>query len=142
MLVQLTTDGIPKLHCPVCNKALISLNGYVKHVKKHEPPGGFICRYCEARFCSEEELKKHRDEVHTIITCRRCKDDNITFTNENDYREHISTVHGGVDRDLFICAKCGAEYKTVEPYKRHVETDCGTKKPWQCDECPMAFVTK
>lgn len=140
MMVQLTTDGVPKLHCPICNKALVSLNGYVKHLKKHEPPGGFFCRYCDARFCSDDELKKHRDEVHTTIACRICKE--ITFTNEEDYREHIRVVHEGIDREILKCEKCGAEYKTLEPFKRHQENQCGTIKPHKCDECEMAFYTK
>ncbi|KAM7350940.1 zinc finger protein 30C isoform 2-T2 [Cochliomyia hominivorax] len=140
MLVKLSTDGVPKLFCPVCNKALVSLAGYVKHVKKHEPPGGFLCRYCEARFCSEEDLKKHRESEHTTIACRLCKD--VTFTNEDDYRVHIRDIHQGVDRELFTCEKCGATYKTIDPYRRHMDTECGRIKPFKCDKCPMAFVTK
>ncbi|XP_067620513.1 gastrula zinc finger protein xFG20-1 [Eurosta solidaginis] len=140
MLVQLTTDGVPKLHCPVCNKAMVSLNGYVKHVKKHEPPGGFLCHYCDERFCSEEAQKKHRDEVHTIISCRLCP--GVTFTNEEDYREHIRALHNGVDRHMLKCDKCGAEYKTLIPFKRHMDTECGKVKPYKCDECELSFVTK
>uniref|UniRef100_A0A0A1XK82 Zinc finger protein 665 n=3 Tax=Zeugodacus cucurbitae TaxID=28588 RepID=A0A0A1XK82_ZEUCU len=140
MLVQLTTDGVPKLHCPVCDKALVSLSGYVKHVKKHEPPGGFLCRYCDDRFCSEEELKKHRDNVHTTIVCRLCTA--VTFTNESDYREHIRVIHNGIDREMLKCDKCGAEYKTIYPFKRHIETECGKIKPHKCEQCAMTFVTK
>uniref|UniRef100_A0A1I8PFN3 C2H2-type domain-containing protein n=1 Tax=Stomoxys calcitrans TaxID=35570 RepID=A0A1I8PFN3_STOCA len=140
MLVKLSTEGVPKLFCPICNKALISLHGYVKHVKKHEPPGGFLCRFCEARFCSDEELKKHRETEHTTIACRLCKD--TTFTNEEEYRTHIRDIHKGVDRQLYNCEKCGAAYKTIEPYRRHIENDCGSIKPFKCDLCPMAFVTK
>ncbi|XP_036321592.1 uncharacterized protein LOC118735754 [Rhagoletis pomonella] len=140
MLVHLTTDGVPKLHCPICDKALVSLSGYVKHVKKHEPPGGFICRYCDGRFCSDDELKKHRAEVHTTIICRLCTE--VTFTNENDYREHIRILHDGIDREMFKCDKCGAVYKTLYPFKRHMETECGTIKPYKCEQCSMSFVTK
>uniref|UniRef100_A0A1A9Z9G2 C2H2-type domain-containing protein n=1 Tax=Glossina pallidipes TaxID=7398 RepID=A0A1A9Z9G2_GLOPL len=141
MLVKLSTgDGVPKLFCPICNKALTSLNGYVKHVKKHESPGGFFCRYCEARFCTDEDLKRHRDTIHVTIACRLCK--NTTFTNEGEYRIHIRDVHKGVDRELFKCDKCGAEYKTIDPYRRHISTECGTKKPYKCEQCSMTFVTK
>lgn len=140
MLVKLSTEGVPKLYCPICNKALISLNGYVKHVKKHEPPGGFLCRFCDARFCSDEELKKHRETQHTTIACRLCTD--TFFTNEEDYRTHIRDVHNGVDRQLYNCEKCGAAYKTLEPYRRHIDNDCGTIKPFKCPQCPMSFVTK
>ncbi|XP_073824106.1 zinc finger protein 30C isoform X2 [Musca autumnalis] len=141
MMVKISaSDGVPKLFCPVCNKALTSLQGYVKHVKKHEPPGGFMCRFCSARFCSEDELKKHRDTHHTTIACRLCKD--TFFLNEADYRDHIRDVHQGVDRELYKCEKCGAAYKTLEPYRRHIETDCGAIKPFKCDKCPMAFMTK
>ncbi|XP_065357906.1 zinc finger protein 699 [Calliphora vicina] len=140
MLVKLSTDGVPKLFCPICNKALVSLAGYVKHVKKHDPPGGFICRYCDSRFCSDEELKKHRETEHTTIACRLCKD--TTFTNEDDYRSHIRDIHQGVDREIFTCEKCGAAYKTIDPYRRHMETECGRIKPYKCDKCQLAFVTK
>ncbi|XP_001356360.4 zinc finger protein 91 [Drosophila pseudoobscura] len=98
MLVEITTDGVPKLHCPVCNKALISLAGYVKHVKKHQPPGGFQCRQCDVRYCHEEELSQH---VKT---------------------EHASTAED--ERNRFVCDKCGTEYKYLEAYKRHCKTKC------------------
>lgn len=140
MMVKLSTENGAKLMCHFCNKALASLTGYVKHIKKHEPPGGFLCRYCDARFCSDDELKQHRNAQHTTIVCRLCKD--TTFTSEADYRTHIRTMHNGIDRELFKCVKCGAEYKTIEPFRRHMTTECGTVKPHKCDECSMSFMTK
>jgi len=105
LLVEITTDGIPKLHCPVCNKALVSLAGYVKHVKKHQPPGGFECRHCDARFCHEEELTQHAKDEHGV-----------------------TGAVAGQERKPFVCEKCGAEYKYQEAYRRHCRTKCGEEK--------------
>ncbi|XP_020800489.1 zinc finger protein 568 [Drosophila serrata] len=123
LLVEITTDGIPKLHCPVCNKALVSLAGYVKHVKKHQPPGGFECRSCDARFCHEEELTKHAKDEHG---------------------ETASVA--GQERKPFVCEKCGAEYKYQEAYRRHCRTKCGEEKPpkeetrpVECSSCYTRF---
>lgn len=107
MLVEITTDGIPKLHCPVCNKALISLAGYVKHVKKHEPPGGFRCRNCELTFCHEEQLKEHLRIAHNAyIECRLC---HSLFGSEVEHEAHIEEAHQErkfnvtQDQELFKC---------------------------------------
>ncbi|XP_023032309.2 oocyte zinc finger protein XlCOF7.1 [Drosophila willistoni] len=104
MLVEITTDGIPKLHCPVCNKALVSLAGYVKHVKKHEPPGGFQCRYCEVCYCHEDLLQDHVKAEH-----------------------HDVAASQDGERKTYVCNKCGAEYKYLESYKRHCNK-CGPNK--------------
>ncbi|XP_017121085.1 zinc finger protein 768 isoform X1 [Drosophila elegans] len=114
LLVEITTDGVPKLHCPVCNKALVSLAGYVKHVKKHQPPGGFECRHCDARFCSEEELTQHAKDEHGI-----------------------TGAAAGQERKPFVCEKCGAEYKYQEAYRRHCRTKCGEEKPSMEESRPM-----
>lgn len=123
LLVEITTDGIPKLHCPVCNKALVSLAGYVKHVKKHQPPGGFECRHCDARFCHEEELTQHAKDEHGV-----------------------TGAVAGQERKPFVCEKCGAEYKYQEAYRRHCRTKCGEEKlpreesrPMECKCCYTRF---
>ncbi|XP_055908850.1 zinc finger protein 665 [Eupeodes corollae] len=140
MMVQITTDKSgPKLVCPVCDKALVSLNGYVKHMKKHEPPGGYLCNYCDDRFCLEDHLKKHKDEKHKILACQICHE---TFDSPQDYRNHIQDIHKGVDRRMIKCEKCGMEFKTAQAAKRHNETQCGQIKPHPCDQCKMAFYTK
>ncbi|XP_055849283.1 zinc finger protein 665 [Episyrphus balteatus] len=140
MMVQITTDKTgPKLVCPVCDKALVSLNGYVKHMKKHEPPGGYLCNYCDERFCLEDHLKKHKDEKHKVLACQIC---HATFDSAQEYRIHINEVHQGVDRRMIKCEKCGMEFKTAQAAKRHTETQCGQIKPHPCDQCDMAFYTK
>ncbi|XP_017954507.1 zinc finger protein 239 isoform X3 [Drosophila navojoa] len=123
MLVEITTDGIPKLHCPVCNKALISLAGYVKHVKKHEPPGGFRCRYCELTFCHEEQLKEHLRVTHSAyIECRLC---HSLFGSEVEHEAHIEEAHQerkfnvSQDQELFKCELCGKSFADRESSAKH-----------------------
>ncbi|XP_017105519.1 zinc finger protein 493 [Drosophila bipectinata] len=123
LLVEISTDGVPKLHCPVCNKALFSLAGYVKHVKKHQPPGGFECRQCDARYCSEEELTQHTKD------------------------EHPDSGSAQEDKP-YVCDKCGVEYMYQEAYRRHCRTKCGEEKlsreesrPVECQCCSTRFST-
>lgn len=101
MLVEITTDGVPKLHCPVCNKAWISLAGYVKHVKKHEPPGGFVCSYCDAQYCHEEELKQHLKDNHAAFKCNQCVGDEVRFNNKAELDAHVEEAHQ--DRKFNVC---------------------------------------
>ncbi|KAH8404948.1 hypothetical protein KR222_011492, partial [Zaprionus bogoriensis] len=103
MLVEITTDGIPKLHCPVCNKALISLAGYVKHVKKHEPPGGFVCNYCDAHYCREEQLKEHVQANHSDYSCRLCAGGGaeVRFSSKTELEAHTEEAHQ--DRKFNVC---------------------------------------
>lgn len=133
-----------KLICPVCNNRFVVINAYLNHIRKHDPPGGFHCRYCEASFCAQGALKQHCRDQHMAIACRMCKetDTAVTFNNETEYRNHIRDEHNGLDRVLLKCGKCGIAYKTLEPYRRHLETACGTIKPYKCDQCFMTFMTK
>lgn len=133
-----------KHHCPICDKAFVAINSYKNHIRKHDPPGGFECRYCDERFCTEPSLKQHCAEQHMTIACRLCKDNAAlaTFNDENEYRKHIRDKHNGLDRQLLQCEKCGATYKTLEPYRRHLQTACGTIKPYKCEQCQMTFMTK
>lgn len=139
-----------KLLCPLCNKGFVAINSYRNHIRKHDPPGGFQCRYCEDRFCLESSLKQHYSEQHTTIVCRLCTETSggapngaiATFNDADEYRNHIRDKHNGLDRRLLECEKCGATYKTLEPYRRHLQTACGTIKPYKCEQCQMTFMTK
>lgn len=37
-----------------------------KHKLRHKPPGGFICSECGARFVTDAERVKHRENIHTV----------------------------------------------------------------------------
>ncbi|KAL5279740.1 hypothetical protein ACFFRR_004001 [Megaselia abdita] len=142
LLVQLATeDGKPKLVCHICQKSLFSLNSYVKHLKKHEAPGGFICPYCQERFCMQSALDAHKDEKHKILACKICEPQQ-TFDNADQYKSHIVDVHNGIDRIYCECEKCGVKFKTKESLKRHVDSKCGTVKSHKCNQCEAMFYTK
>ncbi|KAH8377487.1 hypothetical protein KR093_005717, partial [Drosophila rubida] len=123
MLVEITTDGVPKLHCPVCNKALVSLAGYVKHVKKHEPPGGFQCRHCDAHYCHEEELKEHVKSTHGALTCRLCLGDDVVFNSKSELDAHVEEAHQ--DSKFNSC---------LSHHSEHVEA-----LPVACKSCALRF---
>lgn len=146
MLVEITTDGVPKLHCPVCNKALISLAGYVKHVKKHDPPGGFQCRHCDAHYCHEDDLKQHVRSTHGVITCRLCEGEEIVFKSKADLDAHVEEAHQ--DRKFnvsletsekpFKCEICGKCFADRESSLTH-HSEHMSALPVECKCCAMRF---
>ncbi|SPP85667.1 gastrula zinc finger protein xFG20-1 isoform X2 [Drosophila guanche] len=138
MLVEITTDGVPKLHCPVCNKALISLAGYVKHVKKHEPPGGFQCRQCEARYCHEDELTQHVKGVHAPAADEERKRNSKTAksqqTSDPDetppLKESLSTDAGGVRQvECKCCSERFSCSSNLAKHRRSRPETCGKLEP-------------
>jgi hypothetical protein len=132
-------DDIKVYLCKICTQTFQHLAGLVRHEKRHKPPGGFICKFCNQRFTTDHERNKHKDENHKFYRCQICED---FFTTDFDYIEHIQTEHNNRDREPLPCHVCGQQFKSVTQLKIHTDSNCGTEKMFQCEQCESKFLTQ
>lgn len=99
-----------ELTCKTCNLTFKTYARQIKHAKKHEAPGGFVCGQCRQRFTTQKDLIDHKESVHKPFLCQLCFE---PFFDVILYENHIKTEHDGKDRTFEVCADCGAEFKTI-----------------------------
>ncbi|KAJ6642938.1 Zinc finger and SCAN domain-containing protein 10 [Pseudolycoriella hygida] len=132
-----TNESLQCSHCPQTFKYSAALKKHnLTHVSKEK-----ICRICNSVFESECEVRKHKEDVHTKLSCQLCS---ATFPTNQEEKllAHIESVHYGKDRENAICADCGSQFKTQTQLKIHNMTKCGTVKQFECEQCFSKFMTQ
>ncbi|XP_026464034.1 zinc finger protein 16-like isoform X1 [Ctenocephalides felis] len=125
--------------CMICKQSFRYATGLERHVQRHKGEGGFICKQCGKKFCSDAERKIHKEAIHNINNCQLC---NLKFKKEEEFYAHINKEHDGRDRIYSVCSECGQQFKTNVQLKYHVESRCGTLRQWSCNNCNSKFMTK
>ncbi|XP_037045927.1 zinc finger protein 665-like [Bradysia coprophila] len=131
---------IELLQCSLCSQTFKYPAALKKHSLTHVPKE-HICRICNTAFDSESDVRTHKENVHTKLSCNSCP---ATFpmNEEEKLLAHMERMHNGKDRENAICADCGSQFKTQNQLKIHNMTKCGTVKQFQCDQCDSKFMTQ
>lgn len=99
--------------CFECNA---EFEDYVNHVRMHSC--NFACRYCGAKFLTEEKAMNHQIEKHSHET-----DDDRQFKCPED--------------------DCELSFKNINHLKSHQQSiHCLAKKEYQCDLCAKTFAQR
>lgn len=123
----------------VCDQSFRYASGLSKHEQKHELPGGFFCKTCDAQFVSDMDRLSHRETAHKMFKCQICSE---LFDSETGYIDHIELLHNGKEREYVVCTVCGAQFRTLAQLAAHKSTKCGTVKRFTCKLCGSKFMTQ
>ncbi|KAG4073460.1 hypothetical protein HA402_000684 [Bradysia odoriphaga] len=141
---------IELLQCSLCSQTFKYPAALKKHSLTHVPKE-HICRICNTAFDSETDVRTHKENVHTKLSCNTCP---ATFpmNEEEKLLEHMERMHNGKDRENAICADCGSQFKTQNQLKyvcdkafsyreslvTHSSLHTGIK-PYLCEGCGSRF---
>ncbi|XP_058449493.1 zinc finger protein 569 [Malaya genurostris] len=134
-------DELDGIHyaCSVCDQVFLHKSNYLRHKKRHEPPGGFICSLCQQPFTTDWDRNQHKRSEHSVFRCRLCKEE---FPVEDDYNNHVQNEHDGRDREYDMCPTCGQQFRSVAQMKAHIASKCGSDKKYECQICQSRYLTQ
>jgi DNA-directed RNA polymerase subunit RPC12/RpoP len=98
--------------------------------KKHK-----VCRVCGVKFEKENQLRKHRRDVHmtedySCIICGKC------FKEKRALRRH-SISH--TDERPFECHHCGSRFKSDNKFRSHLKLHEDTDVTYTCQICGKVY---
>ena len=77
----------------------------------------YACKKCDEKFSGNknfrEHMQKHLKDQKKVLPCYHCE---FKFTSENEFLNHIASVHGAGH----ICLTCNKTFKTKEEMIKHV----------------------
>lgn len=76
-----------------------------------------------------------------VLLISACHDCDKIFSNPDSLRSHQNIFHKGLPRKvyLYVCEKCGRQFKQRMMLKHHEENNCGTGPLFQCQVCLKQF---
>ncbi|KAL8625476.1 hypothetical protein ACOMHN_018621 [Nucella lapillus] len=140
--------------CGDCNRAYITLNGYLKHKRMgtcykrdvfHEDgtKGDFECPLCHVRFTTEKLLALHTEKVHENPNNEyKCPDCSRVFYSKVGFNKHIAKKSC---TQPHVCKVCGKKYsnKAKESFKSHMRYHLAETSgvQFQCEDCGRVYMT-
>lgn len=153
--------------CSVCSKTYRGKRTLGEHMAVHKPGNMFQCDQCAKTFPFRGSLAKHKERCHDDLSTYVCVICRKSFKSKGCVVAHVRFVHHGT-RD-FQCSYCAKSFNTQTILKTHEKTHIGLKafkctecnksftqkgsldihirsfhtgeRPYQCQFCPLAFVT-
>jgi len=136
------TSSLP-LKCFKCDEKFTQYKNFREHIEEtHEVllPERLMCTECPQTYLTNEELKRHINQVHTehIFACSQCPS---TFKNKNSLKEHVVKHHIGVKN--FSCDTCGKEFYGKQNLRMHMRIHVAPEqRPHACSLCGMRFIER
>ncbi|XP_058830507.1 transcription factor grauzone-like isoform X2 [Topomyia yanbarensis] len=154
-----------------CNKKLFRRCRLLDHISKHLDPGTFHCAICDRNYSCKDSLELHNMHQHLTedkkpFKCSKCsksfaKDYQLTchmvlhvkvecpecgkiLSNRITLKDHMSKMHIDPDQKRLVCDTCGKEFRSKQPFQRHVLLHKGIDQNsrQQCQLCKRWFVNK
>ena len=130
-------DVTNKLPCYICGRQ-ISEKKMNQHIKNHSEQKN-LCKICNKKFTTKEELSKHRDEDHpNNIKCDYC---DKRFKTNFFYEFHKQNVHEVTKYREHRCTKCDMSYSTKQLLQHHINKT-RHRSFALCCLCESMFTTK
>ena len=168
-----------KKQCSICKAVLPSMQAYKKHkISVH----GMACNICKMKFLDRRNVQRHIEEVHGIYKqnstllfdkknyhyffAKKCC--TIEFTQKNEWKNHLSSVHEGKNpkkcdfcddtflyrrdrnkhitsvhkENTFSCKICSIVFLKEDTLKSHTSSTHEGIKPHKCETCDKRFSKK
>lgn len=132
---------IKKFKCKECTKVLPTKKGLKVHISNIHSKDWlkYKCSQCNRVFKSKPSMQHHISEDHDLKTDRTCHICSKLFSNKYKCERHVKSVH----QRLYsrVCPICGKVVLDMTGLQRHIDGHSDLK-PWQCDQCSLAFKIK
>ena len=115
--------------CEKCNELFPKKYSYQRHmVGSIDEKGNSrnICEICDAEFCTNKKLSKHR-QGHTTYSCKHCLK---SFSKKQSLNIHVAT------RKETPCPECDKILCNLSDFTSH----CKTHKYEECSKCGNSYL--
>ena len=98
------------------------------------------CDDCSKGFQDMKDFDKHVVEYHNKFPCFECKICKNEFQFQSQLEEHIKTQHSDFDRQVNnVPEECALQSEPKEHLQKHMNTQHGTEKRLNCNQCENNF---
>ena len=137
------TEETKSFTCKYCKKIYLTESKLIAHENLHDDIKSYTCSYCDKIYWSENSFNLHEqkhtgDEPYECTTCGK------TFVSDvvlHSHKEQHVEAHTDGKPYSRVCGYCGELYTSKCMFENHQRTHTG-EKPFKCDICPKAFVSK
>ena len=127
--------------CNICGD-LFNSRTIKDHMQSHSIDEKFQCEYCDNKFASEFNVKRHILNIHEQkkkLRCDKCAFQTNRMDNLN--RHKMNTHSADEEKTLYECDICGDKMTRNDHMKEHRKT-CQGRKKFLCEKCSKKCLTK
>ena len=131
-----------------CQKVVTSYRKLKYHMSEHHNEENIVCTFCHRKFAKASSRDIHMESRSCKIRREKkreaARNGQFKCVWENCEKKYATQTH--LDRHIMIhtnerpyqCDDCGMAFSQKGTLKEHVRTHTG-EKPYQCEECPNAY---
>lgn len=121
--------------CPLCKDTFHKLVNLEAHMQTMKHFNNFTCKICLKPFVTEVEVIEHFEQQH--MNGKKCEDCSKRIRGPSDIGGHVRKLHM-TQNYPYICQVCNLGFKRSIRLRDH-ELVHSEEKPFQCNECEMAY---